>query len=910
MKTAKALVVLLAGCFPLCVGATILEVQLLQTVEGSFSDITVDDAGRFYLLDSQRGTVLVLRPEQGVPLVEFDLLDTGGRVMRGAASICMVADGGMAVLDRGKRKIVLYGSDGLPRGEFPIGDAKPQCMAQDPFERLLVLDEEGRILLFGSDGVFLGVLGAGAGDGMFFTTPRSLACDSQGNVFVLEGEGGQFRALNPLGQAKATPLTREEGLLFLRDPRDVFVDASGFLYVADAEVDRCLVFSMEGFIGTFGSEGVGEGRFREPICVASDGKGNVAIGDAKNGVVQFFNVRGLPEHGGHLTNWLLPPVAKVSTRTTAGWQSAAWRDGQWAGVVDGRLIVAERPGGVPQAEATGEDFRRLSALARVAWDGTGSVWVVDPERRGVWVWSPPTGRPRLVPVPEKSFRPIDVALSPWGEIAVADNREGRVALFDPAGAWSRWLVPSGTGKPVALAFAPDSTLWVGLRGGTVLGRGRGGGIKREVALGNRLLKRLADIDVDAGGNVLMLGTTSLLVVGTDDQVMLVVGSDKRGALQWRDAASVASGPADTLWVLEPKQDQAVGLGFTNLTTGAIAGLISPSRRATVWAVADGNRVGSADIVPPSATFTIAGLPPGTYSADVEGPGLIPLEGVGSASVVPGRIWDLGLWELTPAATLHGRLVPADDKVEVMLRGEESFSAVTGEQGEFVFGSLPAGSYRIEVQREGYLAFRGEEFSVGVGESLWVGEVEMTSTGTIELDVRAPGAETVWANVWSEGQGWTTHQGSGDDVLAVRDLSPGMYRIVITAEGFRPDSGLGQIRLGPGERKVLSQLELVALPNSSGQWARTVDQGVRAYERADFPSAVSHLEQAVAAEKLSFGDQTRALLYLGLAAVALGEEEKATRTFRELCLIWPGCSLPPEYSSARLENLLEQARPFQ
>ncbi len=911
MKACGGLIVLLLVCSPLSAGGTILEVDLLQTVEGSFSDMAVDTAGRFYLVDSRHSAVLVIRPGHSVPLVEFDLLDTAGRPLRQAVSICILSDNGMAVLDRADRKAVLYGEDGLPRSEISLGDAEPQAIARDAFDRLLVLDRDGRVLLFGTDGLFLGVLGASSGDGRFFNSPRSLTCDDHGNVFVLQGEGGQFQVLNPVGQVKTTALSREEGLLFLRDPRDVFVDPAGFLFVADADLDRCLVFSMDGFLGTFGTEGVGEGRFREPVCVASDGRGHVALGDAANEVVQLFMVdRLVAAEGMALQNWLLPPKAEILAKVEDTWQAAGYDGERWAAIADGSLLLADSPGEEPEAEATGDEFRRLSAQSRTAWDGQGSVWTADQRDKSIWLWAPSGGKPHRVSVPDKSFRPVDVALSPWGDVAIADGRECRIGLFDPSGAWSAWLVASARSRPVAVAFAPDTTLWVGLENGTLLALDRGGGIVREIVLDTKAFGRPRDIGVDGGGHLLVLSSSSLTVVDPGGQVLMSVGSRDRGALQWREAVSLAFGAADTLWVFEPRERSMVALGFRHVNTGAIAGSVFPPHRATVWATTGGERVASADVVPPAGSFTIAGLLPGAYSIDVEGPGLIPLRNLGQASVSPGRIWDLGRWELKEAAIVTGRLVPPDAGVSAVLQGEESCTALSGDGGSLLFEGVAPGAYHLQVTRDGFLPYRGDALVLAAGDSVWIGDVVLTNTGAMELDVVAPGAEALWANLWSSEEGWTSHSGPGGEPLLIEDLRPGVYRVVMTAPGFHPDSSLSEVALGEGEVKVLSPLQLTPFPGESGNWSKTVDQGVRAYERADFPSAVSYLERAVASDRLSYEDHARALLYLGLAAVALAEDAKARAAFREMCLVSPGCTLPPEYSSARLEALLEQSRPFQ
>jgi len=72
-------------------------------------------------------------------------------------------------------------------------------------------------------------------------------------------------------------------------PRGIAVDGGGNIYVADTNNDRVQVFnSSGGFQSTFGSQGSGNGQFRGPAGIAVGSGGNIYVADTDNRRVQVF----------------------------------------------------------------------------------------------------------------------------------------------------------------------------------------------------------------------------------------------------------------------------------------------------------------------------------------------------------------------------------------------------------------------------------------------------------------------------------------------------------------------------------------------------------------------------------------------------------------------------------------------
>jgi DNA-binding beta-propeller fold protein YncE len=78
-----------------------------------------------------------------------------------------------------------------------------------------------------------------------------------------------------------------------KDLEGIIVDSKGNVYVADSGNNRIQKFDRDGnFITKWGSEGTGNGEFKKPNGVAVDSKGNVYVADSGNNRIQKFDSDG------------------------------------------------------------------------------------------------------------------------------------------------------------------------------------------------------------------------------------------------------------------------------------------------------------------------------------------------------------------------------------------------------------------------------------------------------------------------------------------------------------------------------------------------------------------------------------------------------------------------------------------
>ena len=144
-----------------------------------------------------------------------------------------------------------------------------------------------RALHLGGTGTVLGTIGG-------LTTPRGIAVDSAGNVYVANGTGNTVVQYSAAGALLATLATNGTGAINVKGPYGLrLAGAAGSerLYVADAGNNRILVLSTAGAaIGAFGTAGSGDGQLSQPHGVAiSAATGDVAVADFANNRLSIWH---------------------------------------------------------------------------------------------------------------------------------------------------------------------------------------------------------------------------------------------------------------------------------------------------------------------------------------------------------------------------------------------------------------------------------------------------------------------------------------------------------------------------------------------------------------------------------------------------------------------------------------------
>ena len=186
------------------------------------------------------------------------------------------------------------GGHGNGRGQFD----SPRGMAIDSAGNIFVADtNNGRIEKFSASGVFITSMGTkGSGHGQF-EAPSGLAVDRFSNIYVADASNHRLQKLAPDGT-----LIGEWAPGFY-GPRRIAIGPDCAVYVVDQGRTRIVKLSPDGrVLTTWGSAGNGDGQFGDHTSVAVDPTTNkVYVADPRNNRIQIFD-----SDGKFLTKWSVP----------------------------------------------------------------------------------------------------------------------------------------------------------------------------------------------------------------------------------------------------------------------------------------------------------------------------------------------------------------------------------------------------------------------------------------------------------------------------------------------------------------------------------------------------------------------------------------------------------------------------
>jgi sugar lactone lactonase YvrE/4-amino-4-deoxy-L-arabinose transferase-like glycosyltransferase len=198
--------------------------------------------------------------------------------------------------DLSKPRVTAFqGGQGTGKGQFDT----PRAIAIDSAGNIFVADTGNkRIEKFSPTGTFLSIIGAkGSGPGEL-VDPNGIAVDRSGNIYVAEtGSKHCVRKLGPNGTFIA------EWAPGLYGPRKIAIGPDDSIYVVDSGRNRIVKFSPDGqVLTTWGSDGSGDEQFSGVSSVAIDPTTNrVYIADPLNKRIQISD-----SGGKFLTKWPVP----------------------------------------------------------------------------------------------------------------------------------------------------------------------------------------------------------------------------------------------------------------------------------------------------------------------------------------------------------------------------------------------------------------------------------------------------------------------------------------------------------------------------------------------------------------------------------------------------------------------------
>ena len=193
------------------------------------------------------------------------------------------------------RRVEQVGTRGTASGEFN----KPRSVTVDRKDNLYVVDMTGRVQKFSPEGVFLLLWQLPKTD---LGKPKGMSCDSDGNILVVEPHYQRVNRFSPEGRLLGQWGEKGTNVGQLTLPRSIACDTNGRVYVSEYTlVDRVQAFDPVQGTGllSFGRAGSAPGEFNRPEGLAIDRSNTLYVADSCNHRIQVFYADGtfLRSHG-------------------------------------------------------------------------------------------------------------------------------------------------------------------------------------------------------------------------------------------------------------------------------------------------------------------------------------------------------------------------------------------------------------------------------------------------------------------------------------------------------------------------------------------------------------------------------------------------------------------------------------
>ena len=379
---------------------------------GSVDGLASDPQGNLYLADSANHRIRMVQP--------------GGRIttIAGDGTPGFSGDTSAALLARFK---------------------SPYGLAADHFGNLFIADfGNGRVRKIARDGRITTVASGLAG-------PRNLVTDLTGNLYISDAPANRVYMYSTTG--KLNLLAGDGTAIPLKFPAGLAVDYLGTLFIADTGTQSILRLAA-GKAELLTTQPALPGT---PLALASDYYGRLLIATSEGGLFSR-NLDGaltplLPNHNFKTIRALHQDLAG---NVYFSEPNRVWR----LSGLGAAAIVAGLDESTPSAPATPAEARLTSPMG-LALDPTGNLYFADEQTRRVWRINSsgslqPVAGTGVAPAspmaagdggPAASaplFDPVAVAVSPYGEIAIAEFDAHRVRVILPNGVI---FTAAGTGTP-------------------------------------------------------------------------------------------------------------------------------------------------------------------------------------------------------------------------------------------------------------------------------------------------------------------------------------------------------------------------------------------------------------------------------------------------------------------------------
>ncbi len=499
---------------------------------------------------------------------QFGAEGTGNGQFKEPRGVAVDAKGNVWITDTGNNRVEEFTEAGEYMSQFGTNGSgngqlsQPKGLALQVKGDIWVADSgNNRIEEFDGQHKYLRQISAG-------TNPVGVAVDSSGNVWSdNENETGELEEHNEKGESLLKSVSRGEGNGQLREPKRLVVDANGYIWIADGGNNRVEVFNEKGgYITKFGTFGAGSEQMRYPVGVAVDAGGNVWVADDENNRVDKWQIS---------SPW--PPTFS-SAFGSEGSGNGQFKEPAGIAVspVNGTVTVSDEKDNrveefnqageyVRQFGTTGNGNGQLKAPQGIAFDANGNVWVADSGNARVEEFTE-TGE-YLSQVGTKGSgngqfnQPKGLAIDPKSNnIWVADSGNNRVEEFNEKREYLRQF-GAGT-SPAGVAVDSNGNVWSDNQNKTsvIEEHSEKGASQEKFGLngeGYGQLREPKRLVVDAAGYVWVPegGNNRVEVFNETGEYVRKFGTSGTGSEQMRNPGALAIDPNGNVWIADGQNNR-------------------------------------------------------------------------------------------------------------------------------------------------------------------------------------------------------------------------------------------------------------------------------------------------------------------------------------------------------------------
>lgn len=259
------------------------------------------------------------------------------------------------------------------------------------------------------------------------SSPRGIAVDGQGNIFVADLGNHRIVVFDAQGKVTATWGKKGNAAGEFNEPSGVAIAPSGELLVADSWNGRIEKFSPQGeYVGEISSQA---GNFYSPRNVAADAQGYVYVADTGNSCIKKFDAdANLVKRWGEFG-----PGRERFQETFGLWVDELNR--VYVGDAGNRRLKIFTNEGKFIRDIRVKGWQSGIGWPMVAVDGQGRVYAVDVQNNQIWIYTREgkyLGTWGNSPGKDVFASPLGIALGPDGSVYISNmNRGDLVKLAAP-----------------------------------------------------------------------------------------------------------------------------------------------------------------------------------------------------------------------------------------------------------------------------------------------------------------------------------------------------------------------------------------------------------------------------------------------------------------------------------------------